>query len=169
MFTSWKKYFWVLFFLIASLVSGCEMKSTPPGGSSVFGMVEEAVYTYHFWVEGLNFLIWHDLSHGSESCGGTGSTEDPVYRLECRAEALDGRSLDWVVHTTDGITAEMWINGQSIDLSQGNMFLIRIQDGEADIVQLERDLSGIGSDNAAIEALAVDDPDVAAFVEQVGG
>jgi len=169
MSTSWKKYFWVLSFLIiAGLFSGCAAKRTPPGDSSVGGMVEGAAYSYHYWAEGLNFLIWHDLSPGSEGCSGTGSTEDPLYRLECQAEAQDGRSLDWVVHTTDGITAEMWIDGQKVDLSQGNMFLIRVVNGDVDIVQLEKDLSGIGSDNAAIEAIATDDLDVAAFVEQIG-
>lgn len=168
MFTSSNKYIWVLFLLVAGFFSGCTMKSTPPGASSVGGMVGEAVYSYHYWVEGLGILIWHDLSHGGEACSGTGSTEDPVFRLACSAEGLDGRSLEWMVHTTDGITAEMWINGQNIDLSEGNMFLIRTQGEAFEIVQLERDLSGIGSDNAAIEALATDDPDVAAFVDLAG-
>ena len=49
------------------------------------------------------------------------------------------------------------------------MFLIRTDGDEQEIVQLERDFSGIGSDNAAIEARAENDPEVAAFVEEVAG
>lgn len=168
MFTIRTKYIWVLSLLIAGLIGGCSMKSTPPGDNSVGGMVGEAVYSYHYWTQGLGILIWHDLSVGSEGCSGSGSTEDPVYRLECHAETQDGRTLDWEVHTADGFTGEMWIDGQHVDLSQGKMFLIRTQGDGPEIVQLERDLPGIGSDNAAIEAMAVDDPDVAAFVEAVG-
>ena len=110
---------YILLLLVVGLLGGCGTKSTPPGASSVGGMVGEAVYSYHYWAEGLNFLIWHDLSFGAESCGGTGSTDDPVFRLECSAETQDDRRLEWVVHTTDGITAEMWINDNRVDLSQG--------------------------------------------------
>ncbi len=171
MFTTQKKYIWVFsLLLVVLLFSGCAMKSTPPGSNSVAGMVGEAVYSYHYWMEGLEILIWHDLSYGGEGCSSTGSTDDPVFRLECQAEAQDGRSLEWVVHTTDGVTAEMWINEQAIDLSQGNMFLIQInENGSADIVQLERDLSGLNSDQETIKALAETDAEVAAFVETVGG
>jgi hypothetical protein len=130
-------------------------------------MVDEAVYSYHYWAEGLNILIWHDLSFGTEGCSSSGSTEDDLFRLECNAETLDGRQFEWLVHTMDGVTAEMWIDGRSIDLSQGNMFLISTRGGEVEIVQLARDLSGLTAGNASIEAMADNDPDVAAFISQV--
>jgi hypothetical protein len=135
--STFRKYYLVLFLLIAGFVSGCLTKSTPPGPNSVGGMVEGAVYSYYYWAEGLGILVWHDLSFGTAGCSESASTDDELVRLECTAEAQDGRSLHWAIHTMDGITAEMWINGQEVDLSQGNMFLISVDVDEIDIRQEE--------------------------------
>lgn len=153
------------FLLIAVLLCSCAPKSTPPGANSIGGAVDGANYSYHYWEEGLAFLIWHDFSYGAESCTGTGSTEDPVYRLECGVEAQDGRRFSWEVHTGDGLTADMWINNQSIDLSQGKMFLVSLQDGGVDVVQLQRDFSELEGNYETIADMASSDPDVANLVE----
>jgi hypothetical protein len=158
-------YLWLL--IIAGLLSGCFPKSTPPGANSVGGGVDGSTYSYHYWAEGLAILIWHDVSSGGAGCTGSGSTEDPVYRLECDVEALDGRRFNWEIHTSDGVTADMWIEGQRYDLSQGTMFLVSSLDGEVEVVQLHRDFSILQPDNDTISALAISDSDIANFVERI--
>jgi protocatechuate 3,4-dioxygenase beta subunit len=161
------RYIWLWFAVSTVLLAGCATKSTPPGPNSIAGKVDEAVYAYHGWEEGLRILIWHDLSYGSETCSGTGSTEDPVYRLECTVEAEDGRRLEWQVHTGDGLAADVWIEGQHLDPTQGAVFLVRALDDEVSVEQLPRDLSTLAADDEAITALAISDPDIARFVASV--
>lgn len=155
--------------LIAAVLGGCAAKTPPPGASLVGGAVGKVVYAYHYWAEGLGILVWHDFSYGGEGCSGTGSTEDPVFRLECNVQAQDGRTFDWTVHTTDGVTAEMWIDGQPIDLSKGRMFLIRSGEDGLEIVQLVRDFSPETADNDVLAGMAISDPDVAEFIIKVEG
>lgn len=140
-------------------------KKTPPGANSVGGGVEDTRFFYHYWDEGLAVLIWHDLAIGGQGCSGSGSTEDELYRLDCDIDGSEGQSLNFQIHTGDGITADMWIDGQSYDLSRGNLFLVRAQESPPEIVQLQRDLSNLGSSVEAVSALAISDPDIAAFVE----
>lgn len=162
------KNIWFSLFLLAGFLIGCSPKSTPPGANSVGGVLEEAVFSYHFWEEGLAILIWHDFTYGGEGCSGTGSTEDPVYRLECTVESIDGRSFSWQVHSRDGITADMWIDGQKYDLSQGTMFLIKNQDGALQVDQVQRDFSELAPSYEAIAALTDSDPAVKEFIAQIG-
>jgi Tol biopolymer transport system component len=130
-------------------------------------MVDGARYTYHYWDEGLAILFWHDFTSGGEGCSGSGSTEDPVYRLECDVESADGESFSWQVQTQDGMTAEMWIDGQSIDLSKGTMFLVSTGEGGVQVEQLQRDFSELEPSYEAISALASSDPDVASFIASI--
>jgi hypothetical protein len=58
----------------------------------------------------------------------------------------------------------MWIDEQSYDLSQGNMFLVSTGEVVLQVEQLQRDSSKLESSNDAISALAISDPDVANFV-----
>ena len=156
------------FMLVAGLLANCSPKSTPPGANSVGGSVDGVVlYSYHYWEEGLAILIWHDFSYGESGCRGSGSTEDPVYRLVCDVEARDGRRFNWEGNTRDGVTAQMWINGESYDLAQGAMFLVSSQDDKTTVVQLQRDLSQLHPDNESILSLADSDSDVANFVTSV--
>jgi len=165
LFTIQTRFIWVWLLLIASIVIGCSPKSTPPGASLIGGVVDGGSYSYHYWEEGLAILIWQDASYGTgESCSGTGSTEDPVYRLECNVTAPEGRNYSWKVHTTDGVTADMWIDNQSFDLSKGTMFLVSIGEDGVQVEQLQRDLSDLERSNEAISALAESDPEVANFV-----
>jgi len=152
--------------LLAGLFAGCSPKTTPPGASSIGGSVDGMAYSYHYWEEGLAVLIWHNFSYGGEGCSGTGSTEDPVYRLECSVESQDGRRFDWVVHTQDGVTAQVWIDGQSYDLDQGALFLVSAQPGETQVEQVQRDLSALTPTNEALEALVTTDSDIAGFYER---
>ena len=162
------RFVWVCLFLIASFIVGCSPKSTPPGASSIGGGVDVARFSYHYWEEGLSILIWHDLSYGGEGCSGTGSTEDPVYRLECDVESADGQTFSWKVHTRDGVTAELWIEDQSYDPSQGNMFLVSSKDDGIQVDQLHRDFSELEPNVETISALSNSDPDVAGFIARIG-
>jgi len=161
------KNIWFSLFLFAGFLIGCSPKSTPPGANSVGGVLEEAVFSYHYWEEGLAILIWHDFTYGGEGCSGTGSTEDPVYRLECTVESMDGRSFSWQVHSRDGITADMWIEDQPYNLAQGTMFLVKAQDGELQVEQIQRDFSGLEPSVESISALADSDPDVREFIAHI--
>ena len=157
----------LLWLTLVFLLSGCLMKTTPPGPNSAGGSVEGVPYSFHQWAQGLSVMIWHDLSNGTADCSGTGSTSDPVYREACRAEAEDGRSLEWQIHTTDGVRAEMWINGDPYELANGNLFLIDTQDGTVHVVQLQRDLSNLAANHERITAFAQADLDVSSFIESV--
>jgi hypothetical protein len=157
------RFFWVYVFLIAGFLISCSPKVTPPGANIIYGGVDMARYFYHYWEEGLAILFWHNFV-GGESCTGAGSTEDPVYRLECHVESEDGQSFGWEVNTQDGMTADLWIDGQRYDLSQGNMFLISTGESGFQVEQLQRDFSKLESSNDAISALASNDPDVAGFI-----
>lgn len=167
MFTIQTRIIWVWLLLIASFVISCSPKSTPPGANTIYGGVDEARYSYHYWEEGLAILFWHDFVRGEEGCTGSGSTEDPVYRLQCDVKSGDGRSFSWKVHTQDGVTADMWIEDQSYDLSQGNMFLVSAGDGGLQVEQFQRDFSKLEPSNDAISALAGNDPDVANFIARI--
>jgi hypothetical protein len=164
LFTDNTKLTWALLILIAGLVISCSPGTTPPGANTIYGGVEEARFSYHYWQEGLAILFWHDHVRGGEGCSGSGSTEDPVYRLECDVESEDGQTFSWQVHTRDGVTADMWIDGQSYDLSQGNMFLVSMGETGPEVQQLQRDFSTLERSDEAIAAMATTDPDVANFI-----
>jgi hypothetical protein len=158
---------WVCLFLVASFIVGCSPKSTPPGANSFYGGVDVARFSYHYWDEGLAILIWHDFAYGGEGCSGSGSTEDPVYRLKCDVESGDGRSFSWKAHTQDGVTADMWIEDQSYDLSQGSLFLVSSKDDGVQVEQLQRDLSELEPTVDTISATSYSDSDVAGFIARI--
>ena len=158
------RFVWLSIILIITLVVGCSPKSTPPGANSIYGGVDVARFSFHYWEEGLAVLIWHDFAYGGEGCTGSGSTEDPVYRLVCAVESGDGETFSWEVHTQDGMTADLWIDEQSYDLSQGNMFLVKSQNGGIQVEQYQRDFSEIEPTVETINALSESDPDVADFI-----
>jgi len=162
-----KRFLGMFLFLIAGLLISCSPKSTPPGANSIGGAVDEARFSYHYWEEGLAILIWHDLSYGGGFCSGTGSTDDPVYRLECDVDSTDGQSFSWKVHTRDGVTADMWIEDESYDLSQGNMFLVSSRDDGIQVDQLHRDFSELEPNDETISDLSNSDPDVADFIARI--
>lgn len=160
-------YLGVGLILMAILLAGCSSGSTPPGANSLGGVGEGANYTYHYWEDGLAVLIWHDFSQDAESCTGSGSTEDLIYRLECTVQAQDRRRFTWQIHTSDGQTADMWIDGQPINLSKGSMFLIRADDDGLEVNQQQRDFSALAPNNETFVAMAASDADVAAFIKSL--
>lgn len=155
-----------ILFVSFVLLSGCMMKSTPPGPNTAGGSIEGVSYSFHQWAQGMSIMIWHDLS-GYGSCGGSGSTSDPIYRVDCRAEGTNGRTLKWQIHTTDGVSAEMRINGNEFNLADGTLFLIDHQDGTAHVVQRQRDLSNLAANHQSITAFTPTDQEVANYVESV--
>jgi len=160
-------FIWLSILLIANFIISCSPKSTPPGANSIYGGGDVARFSYHYWEEGLAILIWHDFTYGEEGCSGSGSTDDPVYRLVCDVESADGQSFRWKVHSQDGMTADMWIEDQSYDLSQGNMFLVKPRDGGIQVEQYKRDFSEFEPTVETINALSKSDPDVADFIAHI--
>jgi hypothetical protein len=155
--------------LIALLVafSGCTPEHTPPGADVDLGTFEKTSYTFLRWKEGLAIMIWHDFVLDSAGSHGPSSTTDPVYRAEGYAESKDGHRLDWKAHTTDGKTAQFWIDDVPYDLTDGTLFIVTIANGKPEIAQLQRDLSDVQPGRESCLAFARGDPDLAGFVSDV--
>lgn len=165
MFSIQTRFIWAWLLLIAGVLISCSPGSTPPGASSIGGGVDGGSYSYHYWAEGLAVLLWQDASYGSgQSCSGSGSTQDAVYRLECTLSGPAGHGYQWELHTTDGVTGDMWIEEQRVDLAKGAMFLVTMGEDGVQVEQLQRDLSTLERSNEAISALATADGDVARFI-----
>ena len=165
MHTNRKRYLGVWLLLIAGLLISCSPKSTPPGANSIGGAIDRLNYSYHYWDEGLGLLIWHDFSYGAESCSGTGSTEDPIYRLACSVQAQNGRRFEWEVYTSDGVQGDFTIDGIQYDLDQGMLFLIRTAGSVTQVEQLDLDLSGLSPTNAGIEDFGRQTAEIARFMQ----
>jgi hypothetical protein len=108
------------------------------------------------WKQGLAIMVWHDLD--ASVARGSGATGDPVYRLDGQASSLDGRRVEWHVETSDGRTAQFWIDGTSYDLEAGSVFVITTRTGTKKVHQLQRDLSGIQPNYESCVAFARSDP-----------
>lgn len=143
-------------------VSGCS-RTTPPGPDTAYGQFEGAGYLFYRWEQGLRLMIWHDATSATSS--GSGSTSDPVYRVEGQAVYADGSTLSWTIETKDGQSAQFTLNGTGYDLSVGTLFLVSTRGGSPQVEQLHRDLSGVQPDQESILAFAQNDPDVTRFVE----
>jgi hypothetical protein len=152
----------LLIALLALSLSGCAYKSTPPGPGAAGGQYEGAAFSFLRWKEGLAIVIWHDLE--SFTSHGSGSTTDPVYRLQGSAESRDGRHVDWVVETDDGKTARFWIDDTRYDLSAGALFVITTEHDRTNVMQLERDLSGVQPNYESCVAFARNDPDLTRLI-----
>ena len=146
--------------------SGCASPATsmPPGADVDLGTFEQTSYTFLRWKEGLAIMIWHDFVLDSAGNHGPRSTTDPVYRAEGYAESKDGHRLDWRAHTTDGKTAQFWIDDVPYDLADGTLFIVTIKSGDLEITQLQRDLSSVQPGHESCLAFAQSDPDLARFV-----
>ena len=131
----------MLILLAALLVafSGCTPEHTPPGADVEVGTFEQTSYTFVRWKEGLAILIWHDFVLDSASSHNPRSTTDPVSRVEGYAESKDGHRLEWKAHTTDGKTAQFWIDDVPYNLTDGTLFIVTIANGRLEIAQLQRE------------------------------
>jgi hypothetical protein len=156
----------ILYALLAVLLtlalSGC-YRSTPPGADIAGGKVGRGGFTFLRWKQGLAIMIWHDLDSASNH--GTGSTGDPVYRLDGYASSSDGRRVEWKVHIRDGKTAQFWIDDVSYDLASGALFIVTTRNGATVVKQLHRDLFGVQPDYDSCVDFARGDPDLARFID----
>jgi hypothetical protein len=156
----------LLVVLIATAVVACGGRSTPPGASKTLGSAEQGGYLFLRWQEGLEMMIWHDLT-GEGTASSVGFVAGPFYIERGAAHAADGRSLAWEVQTRDGRAGEAQIGGDRYDLAAGTLFLVTTQGGTTEVRQLSRDLSAVPLDHDGILAFAWTDPDLAAFLNQI--
>jgi hypothetical protein len=143
-------------------VSGCS-RTTPPGPDTAYGQFQGAGYLFYRWEQGLRLMIWHDASSATSS--GSGSTSDPIYRVEGQAVYPAGSTLNWTIETKDGQSAQFTLNGTNYDLSAGTLFLIRTSGGSIQVEQLRSDLSSVQLERDSILAFAQADPDIARLIE----
>ena len=151
----------VLFSL--GLVS-CFRSSTPPGPDMAGGVYEYAGYEFFHWQEGLNILIWHDAI-ATSSCDSSGATDNDTHLVQCQAVSEAGYDFFWQIETDDGRTAQFSINSQPFDLANGTVFLVTTADGQMDIQQIERTLSGVNAESQSITQFSLDDPEISQFIQ----
>jgi hypothetical protein len=156
----------LLVVLMATAVVACGGRSTPPGASKALGSAEQGGYLFLRWQEGLEIMIWHDLT-GEGTASSAGFVAGSFYIERGAARAADGRSLAWEVQTRDGRAGEAQIGGVRYDLAAGTLFLVTTQGGTTEVRQLSRDLSAVPLDHDGILAFAWTDPDLAAFLNQI--
>ena len=128
---------------ITSFISmvGCERRSTPPGPSSSFGIVNPNThFQFLLWDEGLAIMLIDNITKGHQSSG-SGSTKDPVYRQKGSAESKEGYRYEWKLETADGRSAEVEIDGNDYDIEKGVVFLITVTEKETIVDQIDLDLS----------------------------
>jgi hypothetical protein len=142
---------------------------TPPGPNMVYGQVKDrASYLLLDWQEGLRILMWDDIVDGGHQNSGSGSTTDPVFRQRGGAQAADGRNYEYRLETRDGEQADFTIDGNSYDLEDGSLFLIRTAGGETQVEQMDVDLSGLTPTNEGIIEFAGETPEIDTFLSQDG-
>ena len=156
----------LLFVLVATLIAACGGSSTPPGANKAMGSVAQGGYLFLRWSEGLEVMIWHDLS-GEGTGHSAGFTAGPLSIERGSARSADGRSLAWEVQTRDGTMGEVHIGGGRYGLEAGNLFLVTTPGGTTAVSQLQRDLSAVPLDHDGILAFARNDPDLAAFLDEI--
>ena len=148
----------------------CAGKTTPPGANIIFGslIVPEGFggsYTLLQWQEGLSISIVDD-SQGGHHNAGSGSTEDPVWRGQGTITGQSGQDITWRVETTDGKTAQFFIDEQIYDLAQGTLFLIKTSGESTQVTQQQSRHIGSCSDDESCQQLLKQDPAVLQFIEE---
>jgi len=154
----------LLVVLVGLAVASCSLATTPPGPDMAAGVYIGAGYEFFKWQEGLAVMLWHDAV-ASSGCDSSGSTDDPTHTVQCRATSQIGRSFNWQLKTTDGISAEFSINDQTYDLTQGALFIVQTAGEGINIQQLKRDLSGVSTESDSITGYGLRDPQVAEFIQ----
>jgi hypothetical protein len=145
-------------------LAGCAPRITAPAADVAAGAIEGTGYRFLRWKEGLAIMIWYDFrgdSGSSSTSNGGGLGAPSTYTIHGYAESEDGGRFEWEVETSDGETARFRLDGESYDLSEGTLFIVRMEHGRADVIQLERDLSGVEPNHASIVAFARGDADLA--------
>jgi hypothetical protein len=147
--------------------TACAPRTTTPTPAVAAGAVDGTGYRFLRWNEGLAIMIWYDFrgeSGSSSTSSGGGLGAPPTYTVHGYAESEEGERFQWEVETTDGRTARLRLDGEPYDLSGGTLFVVKMEDGRADVTQLDRDLSVVESNHVSIVAFARDDPDLAPLI-----
>jgi hypothetical protein len=152
--------------LLTTGVAACGSSSTPSGASKALGSFAQGGYLFLRWKEGLEVMIWHDLT-GKGTADSAGFATGRLYIERGTARSTDGRSLAWEVQTVDGTMGEAQIGGVRYDLAAGTLFIVSTQEGTTAVRQLHRDLSVVPLDHDGILAFARTDPDLAAFLNEI--
>ena len=157
-----------IFAILMILISaGCSPVSTPPAPSMVGGAYVRAAYEYFHWQEGLDIMIWYDAAQSS-SCDSSGSTSEKTHVVHCQAFYESGRSLDWQIETSDGLTAKFVLDNNQFSLSDGNVFVVSTAQDPPEIRQFQLDLSVVKPENESIIEFGLNDPDIAKFIQSAG-
>jgi hypothetical protein len=156
----------LLVVVVTIVVVACGRSSSPPGASKAMGSAERGGYLFLRWQEGLEVMIWHDLT-GEGTGHSAGSATGGQYIERGSASIADGRGLTWEVQTVDGTTGEIQISGTRYDLAAGNVFLVTTREGATAVRQLQRDLSAVPLDHDGILAFARNDPELSAFLDEI--
>jgi len=155
--------------LVALVTTGlvaCGSSSTPPVADKALGSIAQGGYLFLRWQEGLEVMIWHDLS-GEGTGHSAGIAADRLYIERGSVRSADGRSLAWEVQTRDGTMGEVQIGEGRYGLEAGNLFLVTTQGGTTAVRQLHRDLSAVPLDHGGILAFARNDPNLVAFLDEI--
>ncbi|MGD2207152.1 MAG: hypothetical protein PVH17_10260, partial [Anaerolineae bacterium] len=156
----------LLVLLPTILVIACGSSATPPGASKALGSVAQGGYLFLRWQEGLEVMIWHDLT-GEGTADSAGFVAGPLFIERGAARSADGRSLAWEVQTRDGTAGEVHLGEARYGSHAGNLFLVTTQGDAPAVRQLHRDLSTVPLDHDGILAFARNDPDLAAFLDEI--
>ncbi len=157
-----KSLIWLLA-ISGFLFAACSTASTPPGPDMAAGVYIQSGYEFYRWEEGLTLMIWFDGA-SSSACSSSSSTSDPTFVLRCHAVSRSDIRFDWYLETEDGVKADFLIDGKPFDLDDGKLFLITTSTGETEVMQKERDLSGVRPDADSITEFGLNDPDIQEFI-----
>jgi hypothetical protein len=150
---------------MTAVLVACSVASTPPAPDTAAGVYIDTGFEYYRWEEGLALMIWHDAVKSSY-CGSHSATESPLFVLECSAISRADHGVDWHLETDDGATADFSIDDRPFDLEAGSVFIITTSTGEVEVVQLQRELSGVEPYSDSVTEFGLADPDIQAFIER---
>ncbi len=89
---------------------------------------------------------------------------DPVRFYECRGSQPlpSGARVDWTCKAKDRHSfTHITIGGEAYELAKGRLFLLRVRDGEPEVLQIDPGESGIGV--GAVRSLTRKDPRIGEF------
>ena len=164
--TAWLTRLTLFVVLQATAVVACGGPSSPPGAHKALGTCDQGGYLFLRWPEGLEVLIWHDLT-GEAASRSTGFVSGHFFIERGSVHAAGGQSLAWEVQTTDGTSGEAQIGDVRYHLVAGTLFLVTTRGGATEVRQLSRDLSSVPLDHDGIVAFARKDTDLAAFIDEI--
>ncbi len=153
-------------FALVIVISGCWTRRTAsPGPNTISGKIPELKSASKYlspefelfrWREGLNLLIVDGLGFHVR----TGMRY--FYNCEGAAEGSKeyGPGYEWRLDTADGETATFRFDDKEYDLSEGALFVIKAKNDKVEVHQLNRDLSTIPFDSAAVSEYLKNDVEV---------